>query len=77
MEYKATLNVHLLIVDSQDPILQVAFPLLSAHTNHSPKCLSDLYSHKPLLDVMQNVKLLPSHIKLNQIKVNRTGLTLN
>ena len=71
MDCKATLNVLLLKVDSGDDILQVSFPLTSAHTNHSPTSLADLHSHKPLPKVMEKVELLTSHSP-----VSYTHLTL-
>lgn len=72
MDCKATLNVHLLKVDSGDPILQVSFPLASAHTNHSPTSLADLHSHKPLPEVVEKVESLISHSHLNQINLKLT-----
>ena len=69
MDCKATLNVHLLKVDSGDPILQVSFPLVSAHTNHSPTSLADLHSHKPLPEVAEKVELLISNSHLTQINL--------
>ena len=69
MDCKATLNVLLLKVDSGDHILQVPFPLTSAHTNHSPTSLADLHFHKPLPKVMEKVELLTSHSHFNQMNL--------
>ena len=69
MDCKATLNVLLLKVDSGDHILQVSFPLTSAHTNHSPTSLADLHFHKPLPKVMEKVELPTSLSHLNQMNL--------
>ena len=69
MDCKATLNVRLLTMDSGDEMLQICFPLASAHTNHFPASLADLHSHKPLPEVREKVELLISHTHLRQISL--------
>lgn len=64
----ATINVRLLKLNG-DEILQINFPLPSAHTNHSPDSLADLQSHKPLPEVMAKVESLISHSHLSQISL--------
>ena len=68
MGCNATINIRLLKL-SDDEVLQVKFPLLSAHTNHSPESLADLHSHKPLPEVTTKVEDLICHSHLSQISL--------
>lgn len=69
MECKVTINARLLKVESGNEILQITFPLTSAHSNHLPTSLADLHSHKPLPEVVEKVESLISHSHLNHISL--------
>ena len=69
MDCKATLNIHHLKLDSGDEVLEVTFPLLSAHTNHNPTSLADLQTHTPLPEIEAKVEALVSNTHLSQISL--------
>ncbi len=69
MDCKATLNVHLLRLDSGTELLHITFPLSTAHTNHSPTSMADLHSHKPLPEVMEKVESLICNSHLSQMSL--------
>lgn len=69
MGCKATINTRLLKLDCGDLMLEVCFPMRSAHTNHSPTSLADLHSLKPLPEVMEKVETLITHSHLSQMSL--------
>ena len=68
-ECKATINIRLLKLESGDQILYVSFPLLSAHTGHTPCSIADLHSFKPLPEIVSRVESLVTHSHLSQISL--------
>ena len=69
MDCKATITIRLLKTDCGDQLLEVTFPMRSAHTNHSPASLADLYSLKPLLEVIEKIESPITHSHLSQISL--------
>jgi len=69
MECKAVLHIRLLKTVSGLEKLHVNFPLLSAHTGHSPNSLADLQSHRPLSELQTKVESLIIHSHLNPVNL--------
>lgn len=69
MDCKATITIRLLKTDCGDQLLEVTFPMRSAHTNHSPASLADLHSLKPLPEVIEKIESLITHSHLSQISL--------
>ena len=69
MDCKATLNVHLLQLDSGEEIMQLTIPTSSAHTNHYIDSLADLLTHTPLPEIEEKVESPVRHCHLSQISL--------
>jgi len=69
MDCKANIHVRLLRTATGLEILQITFPLLSAHTNHTPQSLADLQAQKPLPELQTKLESLITHSYLNQVSL--------
>ena len=66
---KAAIHARLLRTVTGSEILQITFPLLSAHTNHTPQSLADLQAHKPLPELQTKLESLIIHSHLSQVSL--------
>jgi hypothetical protein len=69
MECTATLNMHLIKLESGKEILQLGIPFPSAHCNHKITSFADLLSHKPLPEIEAKVDKLVRYSHLNQMSL--------
>ena len=65
----ATLNVRLLKLQHGEEMLDITFPLPSAHSGHSLKSLADLHSYKPLPEIIARVESLVCNSHLSQVSL--------
>ena len=69
MNCKAAIHARLLRTVSGLEMLQITFPLVSAHTGHTPQSLADLQAHKPLPELQIKLESLITHSHLNKVSL--------